>query len=80
MPERILDDNLTITTKAGSTASFPVKAQVLAKDVRFFGFEDGKNGDLSVKDLTFIRRRQQAGYLARIQLTTPTAATKSPSW
>ena len=49
-----LDDNLTITTKAGSTASFPVKAQVLAKDVRFFGFEDGKNGDLSVKDLTFI--------------------------
>lgn len=51
---KVLDDALTITTKAGSTATFPVKAEVLAKDIRFFGFEDGKNGDLTVKDLTFI--------------------------
>ncbi len=51
---REIEDNLTVTTKAGTTATFPVKAQVLAKDIRFFGFEDGKNGDLSVKDLTFI--------------------------
>lgn len=58
---KALDDNLTVTTKGGNSATFPVKAEVLAKDIRFFGFEDGKNGDLSVKDLTFIDADNKPG-------------------
>lgn len=49
-----LDDVMTVTTKSGTKAEFPVKANALPKDVIFFGFEYDENGSLEPANLVLI--------------------------
>jgi len=60
-----LDDALTVTTTDGTTASLPVKAEVLPSDVFYSGFERDAYGSLSPAGFTLndVDRRSTVGLM-----------------